>query len=163
MASRGAWDRQGRWSPVPYVDTQAAERLFRFKVFTFLKHEELLSQERIDLLLSWHNSGFSVNNSVTATPDDPEAFERLSRYLLHPPLSLERMSFTEGQDKVHYRGKPNRGATESTKQPGPSRFSGQAPHACAGAQNPYHEIFRLLFQRLEGTATKGLTRATNHR
>ncbi len=111
IVSRGAWDRQGHWRPVPYVDTQAAERLFRHKVFTFLKQEELLSQERIDLLLSWRNSGFSVDNSVTAIPDDPEAFERLARYLLHPPVSLERMSFTEGQDKVYYRGKRNHGST----------------------------------------------------
>ena len=34
IASRGAWDRQGGWRPVPYVDTKDAERLFR--------HNELL-------------------------------------------------------------------------------------------------------------------------
>ena len=122
IASRGAWDRQGRWMPVPYVDTKAAERLFRHKVFTFLKQEQLLSQERIDLLLSWRNSGFSADNSVTATPDDPEAFERLARYLLHPPVSLERMSFDYGQDKVHYRSKRNHGSTDLSDSLDPLDF-----------------------------------------
>ncbi len=51
----------------------------------------------------------AVNNSVTATPDNPEAFERLARYLLHPPLSLERMSFTADQKRIQYRGKRNHG------------------------------------------------------
>ncbi len=76
----------------PYVDTQAAERLFRLKVFTFHKQEELLSQERIVLLLSWHNSGFSVDNSVTAIPDDSESFELFARYLLQQKDSQEQQT-----------------------------------------------------------------------
>jgi hypothetical protein len=85
--------------PVPYVDAKAAELLFRHKVIAFLRDEQLLSDERIELLLSWQsapswatNTGFSVHNGVTVGADDVAGTERLARYLLRPPLSVERMS-----------------------------------------------------------------------
>ncbi len=31
LASRGLWDEKGQWLPVPYIDTIAAEKLFRLK------------------------------------------------------------------------------------------------------------------------------------
>jgi hypothetical protein len=40
----------------------AAERLFRHKLLTFLLREELIARERVELLSSWKNSGFSVHN-----------------------------------------------------------------------------------------------------
>ena len=75
-------------------------------VLAFLKKEGLLSEERIELLLSWQeNTGFSAHNAVTVEPEDPDAVERLARYLLRPALSLERMSFDGKQGVVHYRRK----------------------------------------------------------
>ena len=68
IASRGGWDREGRWVPVPFVDTVAAERLFRHQVIALLRDEGLLSEERIALLLSWRNSG---SRSTTASPLPP--------------------------------------------------------------------------------------------
>jgi len=65
LVSRGGWDREGAWVPVPYVDAKAAELLFRHNVIAFVRDEELLSDERIELLLSWQNSGFSAHNTVT--------------------------------------------------------------------------------------------------
>jgi hypothetical protein len=53
LVSRGGWDRDGTRVPVPYVDAKAAELLFRHKVIPFLREEGLLSEERIELLLSW--------------------------------------------------------------------------------------------------------------
>jgi hypothetical protein len=47
---------------VPYVDATSAELLFRHRVIAFLRDEELLSEQRIELLLSWQDSGFSVHN-----------------------------------------------------------------------------------------------------
>ncbi|MCP4304206.1 MAG: hypothetical protein GY788_04845 [bacterium] len=56
IAARGGWNRDGSWVPLPYIDTKAAELLFRSKVIAFLKAEELLSNERIEMLLSWNHS-----------------------------------------------------------------------------------------------------------
>jgi hypothetical protein len=69
-----------------------------------LRDEELLSQDRIELLLSWQNTGFSVHNSVTVGPAEPSGTERLARYLLRPPVSLERMSW-DPDGAVLYRRK----------------------------------------------------------
>ena len=40
LASRGVWDAQGQWTPVPYIDTIAAEKLFRHKIMHSLAEEQ---------------------------------------------------------------------------------------------------------------------------
>ena len=57
LATRGGWTSSGEWIPVPYVDERAAEELFRHKVLALLRRRGLLSEERIELLLSWRRSG----------------------------------------------------------------------------------------------------------
>jgi len=70
VVPRGGWDARGVWAPVPFVDIDAAERLFRAKVLLFLVGEGLLSDERARVLMSWrHNSGFSVDDSVRFEPE----------------------------------------------------------------------------------------------
>lgn len=110
IVPRGGWDKTGRWVPVPFVDTDAAEKLFRHKVLSFLKREGLLSDERAELLLSWHHhTGFSVDSSVKVEPEDGPGLERLARYILRPPVSLERMRWDGGAEQVAYTLKPKRG------------------------------------------------------
>ena len=116
LVSRGGWDDDGTWVAVPYVDAKAAELLFRHKVIAFLRDEELLSEERIELLLSWKkHSGFSVHNTVTVAAEDAAGTERLARYLLRPPLSLERMSWdTDGSVLYRRKARGRFGGTQST-------------------------------------------------
>ena len=45
LASRGVWDEKGQCLPVPYIDTNAAEKLFAHKLFRLLKSKDLLSDE----------------------------------------------------------------------------------------------------------------------
>jgi len=58
-------------------------------------------------LLSWrHNSGFSVDSSVRFEPEDKTSADRVARYIVRPPVSLERLSFDGGPaGKVEYRAK----------------------------------------------------------
>jgi len=63
-----------------------------------------LSEERTELLLSWRHSGFSVHTGVRVEPEDSAAVERLARYILRPPISLERMRWS-GEGEVGYRRK----------------------------------------------------------
>lgn len=104
LVSRGGWTRDWEWMPVPYVDEHSAELLFRHKVMRLLQDEGLLSEERSELLLSWRHSGFSVHNRVRVEPEDQSAVERLSRYIMRPPISLERMRW-DGVGEVRYRRK----------------------------------------------------------
>jgi len=78
VVPRGGWLACGEWVPVPYLDELAAERLFRHKVLSFLKEEGLISEERIELLLSWRHSGFSVDMSVKVERSGGVAFDERS-------------------------------------------------------------------------------------
>ncbi len=102
LVSRGGWTRAGEWVGVAYVDEHAAELLFRHKVIRLLQSEGLLSQERTELLLSWRHTGFSVHTRVRVEPEDGAAVERLVRYIMRPPVSLERMQW-DGAGPVRYR------------------------------------------------------------
>ena len=79
--------------------------LFRRKVLALLSVEGLLSEERIELLDSWKHghTGFSAHNAVNLAAGDHEGLERLGRYLLRPPLSVQRMELDK--DRVRYRHK----------------------------------------------------------
>jgi hypothetical protein len=105
LASRGGWDRDGRWYPVPYIDTRAAELVFRAKVLRLLTREGLLDEGRIALLDAWKSghTGFSAHNAVHVSGDDRPGVERLARYLLRPPLALERLRLEPGLARYRHK------------------------------------------------------------
>ena len=94
---------------MPYVDEAAAEKLFRHKVLALLRRRGLLSQERIDLLLSWRRSGFSVHNRVYVPAGDRQGLEARS------PVSLSRLRFTPGSPEVVYLHKGGHDEIEPTE------------------------------------------------
>ena len=104
LCSRGGWTASGEWMPLPYLDEAAAEKLFRHKVLALLRRRGLLSQDRIELLLSWRRSGFSIHNRVLVHPRDGREFEPLVRYMMRPPVSLARLHFTPGSHEVVSKG-----------------------------------------------------------
>jgi hypothetical protein len=112
LVSRGGWTEGGQWIAVPWVDANAAELLFRHKVFSLLRKAGLIDEERIALLLSWKHSGFSVHNSVSVQPDDAGATERLVRYLMRAPVSQERPDSRELLPASAMAGNPVRPAGE---------------------------------------------------
>ena len=95
VVSRGVWGPDGRWHPVPYVDAHAAELLFRHKLLRLLRDRELLSEERIDLLLSWRHSGFSVHNHTTVYPSDAEGLHPGAPKPPPPLFELRRTSLAK--------------------------------------------------------------------
>jgi hypothetical protein len=97
---------------VPYVDERAAEEVFRHKVLALLRRRGLLSEERIELLLSWRRSGFSVHNRVWAHPGEGREFEVLVRYMSRSPVSLKRLRFAPGSKEVVYTRKGGHDAAE---------------------------------------------------
>ena len=105
LVSRGVWLADGQWIPVPYIDTHAAEILFREKVFRILQEHDLLSDERIKILRSWRRSGFSIDNDVYLYPSDTQALEILSRYIVRCPVSLRRLQYDKKSNYVLYQPK----------------------------------------------------------
>jgi hypothetical protein len=102
LCSRGGWNGRGEWAPVPYVDTRKAEELFGHRVLGLLKSKELLSEERLELLLSWRRSGFSADDSVRIPASDRTTLEHVPRYILRCPVSLSRMRWAPGEPDVFY-------------------------------------------------------------
>jgi len=97
---------------LPYVDERFAEELFRHKVLGLLRGRGLLSPERIELLLSWRRSGFSVHNRVYAHPREGQGFEGLVRYMMRSPVSLSRLRFASGEKEMVYARKGGHDARE---------------------------------------------------
>jgi hypothetical protein len=54
-------------------------------------------------MLGWTHSGFNCHRGNYLAADDSEARQRVARYLLHPPLSLERMTYDDETGEVTYR------------------------------------------------------------
>ena len=115
LVSRGGWTASGEWILVPYVDEAAAQELFRHKVPALLRRRGLLSQERIELLLSWRRSGFSVHNRVYVPAGDSQGLEALVRYMMRSPVSLSRLRLTPGSHEVLYARKRRHDQLEPTE------------------------------------------------
>ena len=113
VVSRGVWLAGGEWIPVPYIDTHAAEILFREKVFRLLQQHDLLSDERIKILRSWRHSGFNIDNDVYLYPSDTQAIETLSRYIVRCPVSLQRLHYDKKSNYVIYHPKSKKGPPQN--------------------------------------------------
>ena len=82
MVTRGVFLDDGSWHPIPYVDAHKTELPLQAQRFSnSSKTASFISQERIDLLLSWRNSGFAVHNQTTVYPSIPKPSQ--ARLLSH--------------------------------------------------------------------------------
>ncbi len=115
IASRGVFKPDGDWLPIPYVDTHQAELLFRHKLLRLLRDRGRISEERIDLLLSWRHSGFGVHNRTTVYPADTEGLHKLACYLMGAPVNLSRLRFDRGSGLLVY--EPNSGHDADDEPP----------------------------------------------
>src|SRR4030067_1203808 len=77
----------------------------RHKVFRMLLKEGLITEERVKMILSWRHTGFHVHNEGRVVANDMEGRERLARYLIRPPVSLERLTYDRKNQQVFYQGK----------------------------------------------------------
>jgi len=72
-------------------------------VWVFLRDRGLLDDERLALLLSWQEqTGFSPDNSARLDACDTAGLDRLARYLLRSPVSLERWSWNEEDQTIRH-------------------------------------------------------------
>jgi len=147
LVSRGVWDDLGQWTPVPYLDVHAAEKLWAHKVLRVLQSKGLLSDERIELLASFRHSGFSVDSSPTVWPVDSVGIERLGRYLMRCPVSLSRIHWTPGAQTLFYQGKPSHDELFSKPLEGETldifEFCGGSPFAGSPATSDSFEGARM--------------------
>ena len=86
---------------------QKLESLFRHKVLKLLLKEKKISQEWVQRLLSWRNSGFNIPNQVRIRSQDKRGQESLALYILRSPFSQQKMTYRKDTQTVLYRSKMN--------------------------------------------------------
>ncbi len=72
--------------------------VFRRRVITLLVDRQLLSDNFAENLLSWRNSGFSMDNSVRVTESRTQ--ESLAQYIARPPVSLKKIRYEPFKRRV---------------------------------------------------------------
>ncbi|MBI4481755.1 MAG: hypothetical protein HY652_02580 [Acidobacteria bacterium] len=73
------------------------------KVFKLLLAEEKITETHVEKLLSWRHTGFSVYRGEKVDPEDKQGREHLASYILHPPMSQEKMACDPETGTVHDR------------------------------------------------------------
>jgi hypothetical protein len=71
-------------------------------VIRFFSRKGLLNEKPAANLLSWKNSGFSVDNSVRILPHDDKARSGLSQYIARHPCSLKKIRYIKEKGTVLY-------------------------------------------------------------
>jgi Putative transposase len=70
-----------------------------------LRRKGKITEEVVDLILSWRHSGFNVHCGPRIQPGDQDALENIARYVVRASFSQKRMTYVPDQAKVIYRSK----------------------------------------------------------
>ncbi len=67
-----------------------------------------ITQDLVNMLMSWRHSGFNVFCGPRIQPGEEEAMENLARYIIRASFSQERMTYFPEDLKVVYRSKDDK-------------------------------------------------------
>jgi len=84
-------------------------------VVQYFLDNDLISQTLAENLLSWKNSGFSIDNSIQLYSTDKKARESLAQYIVRCPISLKKIIYEPFKGKVIFHTKYNAYFKENTK------------------------------------------------
>ncbi len=114
LVTNGAFSPDGVFHATDILPPSIVQEVFQHKVFRMLLREGLITEDRVRMILSWRHfslrsmqalPGFHVHNEGRVVVNDTEGRERLARYLVRPPVSLERLTYDRENQQVLYQGK----------------------------------------------------------
>jgi len=105
MVTDGVFLPEGSFLSLPAPDAQQLMLLFRHKLLQELLRLEKIYPATLEILDRFRHTGFSVYQSPPVLPCDTAAREKLAVYILHPPISLDRMSYDSSNGMIDYRPK----------------------------------------------------------
>ena len=73
LASDGCFHSQGMFRVAPRFETKQLEEIFRHKVFKMLLSKGKITEELIDMVMTWRHSGFNVFSGPRIQPGDEKA------------------------------------------------------------------------------------------
>ena len=80
---------------------------FRRRIIRFFIDRELITENFAANLLSWKNSGFSIDAKLRLYGSDDKTRESIAQYLVRPPLSLSKIKYDSFKGKVLFKTKYN--------------------------------------------------------
>ncbi len=83
----------------------------RLGVLRWFARPALVDPDDVRAMLTWENSGFSLDASVRVAAQDRAGLERLLRYCARPPFALERLVLLDEERVVYLLPKPQRDGT----------------------------------------------------
>lgn len=99
----GGFDDDGNFVYLPISSTKQMTELFRRKVIKYFVENKLINSNFAGNLLSWKNSGFSIDNSVIIYGSDHNARESLAQYISGCPISLDKITYEDLHSRVLFK------------------------------------------------------------
>jgi len=93
VVADGYFALDGSFKEAWAYDTAALKDAFMSAVFKLLL-DRGMSESRIELILSWQHSGFSIYRGSQIPAYDREGLERLAGYIVRCPFAASRLSST---------------------------------------------------------------------
>jgi len=99
--------KDGVFHELASISSPVVAGLFRARLLKVLLDEGVISQQIVDLLLTWnHHSGFNVHTRGRISGADRKAIENVARYMSRAAISVERVRYDQAQDRVTVTKKP---------------------------------------------------------
>jgi hypothetical protein len=106
LLTDGAFLPDGTFRHLLYFDSGTVEELFRAQVLRLLLKKQLITEQTVNNMLSWRNSGFSVDATVRVETMTDAV--RIGRYMIRCPIVLKRLQWDEERGEVVYAARPSR-------------------------------------------------------
>jgi len=100
--------------PAPALTPQTVARIceqVRVRVLRWFARSGLIDSGDVREMLSWNNSGFSLDAEVRIAARDRAGLERLLRYCARPPFALERLERIDEQHVIYRLPRPQQDGT----------------------------------------------------
>ena len=98
LVLEGGFDEEGKFVYIPFSSLQKMTEYFRRKVIGLFLKNNMINEGFARNLLSWKNSGFSIDNSVQILTD--KARVNLSEYISRAPVSLKKLRYEPFKGRV---------------------------------------------------------------
>jgi hypothetical protein len=105
LVTDGLVSPEGSLVPIPCPDPVRIMELFRHKLVKALLAREKISPRLVEIMQNWRHPGFSVYQGERIDADDHQARRRLTAYMVHPPIALERLRYGPESGQVIYYGR----------------------------------------------------------
>ena len=98
LVLEGGFDEEGNFVFIPFSSLQKMTEYFRRRVIGLFLKNNMINEGFARNLLSWKNSGFSIDNSVQILTD--KARVNLSEYITRAPVSLKKLRYEPFKGRV---------------------------------------------------------------